>query len=196
MGVFLTSLASGREPTCRGGAGDNSILLPHLEREFEAEPLNFAFCAKKLGSWMFLLPQEGPGTQSKGSSRRRGALWLRIPSPSQGAARAEQRGGYLDCGRSVCNLRLAGKLPLPVSCSPRSPVQTFALALGQNRHLVIQYNLQNPVLVIPYQWIRRARDPMGRKGLLTLRVVFALKLLSPGSLPPTLPSIYCVQCLI
>lgn len=140
-GVLLTSLASGREATCLEGAGDTSILVPPLEREFEAGSLNFAFCAKKLGGWMLLLRQEGLGTQSRGSTGRRGAPRLRRPSPSQGAARAGQRGGHLCCARSVCTL------PSPPLPNPQSPL----LASGRDRHPVTQHNLGTLVPVITHQ---------------------------------------------
>lgn len=191
--MFLTSVASGQEPTCLGGTGDNSILVLPLEREFEAKPLNFAFCAKKLGSWMFLLTQKGLGTQSRGSTGRTGALWLRIPSPSQGAARAEQRGGHMYGGCSVCNLWLAGKRLLPFSRSPRSPVQTFACPWSETDTWIFQHNLENPGSSNHTPMDQESQSSNGRKRTLNLRIVFALKLklLSPGSLPPPrLPSFH------
>ena len=187
--VLLTSLASEPNPTRHRGLGDNWILVPPLEKEFEAKLLNFAFCAKKLGSWMFLLPREGLGTQSRGSTgegvlfgcgsrvppraqRSRAARWARV----LWTFRLQPRAGW----KTAPSLLLRSQVPSTNICP----------GLGVNRHLVIQHDLENPGSSNHMSVDQKSQRSNGKKRTLTQRWFFffalKLKLLSPGSLPPPL----------
>lgn len=154
-------------PPGHGGAGDNPILVPSLERKWEAESLKFAVCSKELGVCKAWHPQERPGTPVQGKNGEKGCSAGADPETlpgrsARGAARLELMGGR----RSVYTLWLVGlresrpSLLLP----PQVPSTNTCPGPGAKPNTWLFHTAyRSRVLVNTYQWIRRARHPAERK---------------------------------